>query len=75
MKLKHESAAAVCEWTIAVLSFVSGLMKFIFDFYIFSLVYDIRPAVRTSKGYRKRHHLEDQPLPDIPDAMSDRARI
>jgi len=39
------------------------------------LVYDIRPAVRTSKQYREKHPLEDQPLPVAADAMSDRTQI
>jgi len=65
MAKRLTSAAAVCEWVIA----------FIFDFYLFSLVYDIRPAVRTSKQYREKHPLEDQPLPVAADAMSDRTQI
>lgn len=65
MATKHKSAAAVCEWVIA----------FIFDFYIFSMVYDIRPAVISSKGYRKRHHLENRPLNMPPDAMVEGGRF
>ncbi|BFZ62709.1 hypothetical protein YB2330_003819 [Saitoella coloradoensis] len=45
MNKNHESAAAVCEWIIA----------FLFDAYVWTLVYDLRPAVKTSNRYLKRH--------------------
>jgi hypothetical protein len=63
MATHHKSAAAVCEWVIAVRFLVwCSWFEFVFDFYIFSMVYDIRPAVRTTRYYRKKHHMEDDPI-------------
>ena len=44
-------------------------IKLIFDLYIFSMVFDIRPAVRTSKRHRKEHHTEELQMHEPPDAM------